>query len=212
MKKRIKLWHFLILVFLLPFMAYGTMVWYENKFQKLPVYGNKEMKEGKEITHRIGHFALINQDGLKQGSDDWKGRIVVADFFFTHCLSICPKMTASLKNIQQQLDKDDKVFINSYSVDPEHDSVPQLKKYADRFGINTGNWSLFTGNKKDIYKVARNDFMVVATDGDGGAEDFIHSEKLVLVDQQKRVRGYYDGTDKKEVDQLIHDIKKLENE
>ncbi|MEJ7676627.1 MAG: SCO family protein [Segetibacter sp.] len=98
------------------------------------------------------------------------------------------------------------------SVDPEHDNIPQLKKYVNRFGINTTNWSLLTGDKKEIYKLARNEFMIVAAEGDGGDEDFIHSEQLVLADQQRRVRGYYDGTNKQQVDQLIHDIKKLQNE
>lgn len=121
-------------------------------------------------------------------------------------------MTASLKRVQQAYGNNDNIIINSISVDPEHDSIPQLKKYVNKFSINTRNWSLLTGDKKDIYKLARNEFMIVATDGDGGAEDFIHSEQLVLADQQRRIRGCYDGTNKQEVDQLIHDIKKLENE
>lgn len=212
MKKRFSVWHFLAIVFLLPFAAYGAMVWYENKFTKLPVYGAEEIKDGKKIIHRIQDFELVNQDGLKQGSEALNGKIAVVDFFFTHCPSICPKMTASLKRVQQAFGDDNAVIINSISVDPERDSVAQLKKYVNRFGINTANWSLLTGDKKEIYKLARNEFMIVATDGDGGAEDFIHSEKLVLADQQKRIRGYYDGTNKKQVDQLIHDIKKLENE
>ena len=88
----------------------------------------------------------------------------------------------------------------------------QIKKYADNFAINTTNWNLLTGDKREIYKLARNSFMLVATDGDGGPEDFIHSEKLVLIDKQKRIRGYYDGTGNKEAGQLINDIKKLKHE
>lgn len=212
MKKTFSLSQFLALVFLLPFIAYGTMVWYENKFQRLPFYGAEETEGGKKSIHSIASFKLVNQEGLKAGSDDWKGKVVVVDFFFTHCPSICPKMTASLKRVQQAFENDNKLIINSISVDPEHDSVPQLKKYISRFGINTRNWNLLTGDKRKIYKLARNEFRLVATDGDGGDEDFIHSEKLVLADQQKRIRGYYDGTNKQEVDQLIHDIKKLKYE
>ncbi len=184
MKKTFSLPQFLTLVFLLPFVAYGTMVWYKNKFQKIPFYGAEETEGGKKSIHSIASFKLVNQEGLKVGSDDWKGKVVVVDFFFTHCPSICPKMTASLKRVQQAFANDDKLIINSISVDPEHDSVPQLKRYISRFGKNTKN----------------------------GDEDFIHSEKLVLADQQKRIRGYYDGTNKQEVDQLIHDIKKLKYE
>lgn len=212
MTKPFGTWRFLLIVFLLPFVAYGTMVWYENKFQQLPLYGAEEIKDGKRSIHSIGHFELVNQDGAQYGSDSWNGKIAVVDFFFTHCPNICPKMTSSLKKVQQAYANNNKIVINSISVDPEHDSVPQLKKYANRFGIDTENWSLLTGDKKDIYKLARNEFMIVASDGDGGTEDFIHSEKLVLIDQQRRIRGYYDGTNKQKVDQLIHDIKKLENE
>jgi len=120
-------------------------------------------------------------------------------------------MTNSLKKVQQAF-KEDEILIRSFSVDPERDSVAQLRKYAGQFGINTSNWELLTGDKKEIYKFARNGFMIVATDGDGGPNDFIHSEKLVLIDKQKRIRGYYDGTSGNQVKQLIADIKKLKHE
>jgi protein SCO1/2 len=121
-------------------------------------------------------------------------------------------MTNSLKTVQEAYKDDPTILLHSISIDPERDSATQLRKYADQYEINTKNWSLLTGNKKDIYKMARNSFMIVATDGDGGPDDFIHSEKLVLIDTKKRIRGYYDGTSSKEVNQLIRDIKKLKNE
>jgi protein SCO1/2 len=104
------------------------------------------------------------------------------------------------------------IRLASITVDPERDNPGVLKNYAQRMKIETGNWDLLTGTKKDIYRMARNSFLAVATDGDGGPEDFIHSEKLVLIDKQKRIRGFYTGTSDQEVKQLIIDIKKLLHE
>ena len=211
MKKGLTIWIFLAAVFILPLVVYSGYLFFEQKFQKLQVYGKKEIVNGQKIQHTIADFELVNQDGIKKGIEDWQGKIVVADFFFTHCPVICPKMTANLKRVQQTF-SDNEILINSFSVDPQRDSAEQLKKYAKKLRINLDNWQLLTGDKKDIYRLARNSFMVVATDGDGGPDDFIHSEKLVLIDKYKRIRGYYDGTSEKETDQLIYDIKKLRNE
>ena len=205
MKKRSTIGLFVMLVFILPVTAWALLNLYERKFEALPVMG-------KTKAHRIGNFKLTNQDGQLKGIADWKNKIVVANFFFTHCPVICPKMTSSLKKVNTIFENDQTVLINSFSVDPERDSAAQLKKYAGHFVINTRNWDLLTGDKREIYKLARNSFMVVVTDGDGGPEDFIHSEKLVLIDKQKRIRGYYDGTSNKETEQLITDIKKLKHE
>ena len=119
-------------------------------------------------------------------------------------------MLQNMKRVQASFG--DEILLQSFSVDPERDLPYKLRRYINRNSINTNNWGFFTGDKKKIYKLARNSFMLVATDGDGGETDFIHSENLVLVDGDKRIRGYYDGTDKSEVDQLIKDIKKLQNE
>lgn len=196
---------FAIMVFIIPVSAWALLNWYEKKVQVLPIMG-------KTKQHRIGDFYLTNQDGQLKTTADWKDNIVIADFFFTHCPSICPKMTKSLKRIQEAFKTDTEIIISSFTVDPERDSSAQLKKYARQYNLDTRNWNLLTGDKKEIYKLARNSFMIVATDGDGGPEDFIHSENLVLVDKQKRIRGYYDGTSNTEVNQLISDIKKLQYE
>ncbi|MGZ8517824.1 MAG: SCO family protein [Chitinophagaceae bacterium] len=211
MQKRFTIGTFIALVFAVPIIAYSGYLFLEQRMQKLPVYGKKEMKGGREVEHSIDDFELLNQDGVKKGIKSWEGKIVVADFFFTHCPVVCPKMTANLKRVQQAFNRDE-ILVNSFSVDPQRDSAGQLRTYAEKFKISLANWQLLTGDKKDIYKLARNSFMIVATDGDGGPDDFIHSEKLVLIDKQRRVRGYYDGTSKKETDQLIYDIKKLQNE
>jgi len=205
------IWLFVILAIGVPAGAFTAYNFYERKFSKLPVMGPQEKINGVIKYHSIDEFEFVSQEGKTFAGSDWDERIVVADFFFTTCPTICPAMTANLKRIQQSF-AENEIFINSFSVDPERDSVSRLDWYARRFQINGGNWKLLTGEKKDIYRLARNSFRVVATDGDGGEGDFIHSEKLVLIDKQKRIRGYYDGTSEKETNKLIADIKKLQHE
>jgi protein SCO1/2 len=196
MWRRFNIWLFLGIVIVFPLTVFAIVNWYERTVQSLPVLINKE--------HRIGDFKLINQQGNKSTTEEWRGKIVVANFFFTHCPVICPKMTANLKKLH--------LMLVSFSVDPQRDSVAELKKYTERFYINENNWQLLTGSKKEIYRLARKSFQVAATDGDGGDNDFIHSDQLILIDSKKRIRGYYEGTEKKEIAQLIRDIKKLEHE
>lgn len=208
MKHAGNIWLFFALTALLPLSIYGVVSWYEEHQVGLPVLGGKE--NGRE--HRIGNFELYNQDGEKQTLENWKDKIVVANFFFTHCPVVCPKMTRNLKTVASAYAGDPEIVLASISVDPIRDSVPRLKIFAQRFSINSGQWSLLTGDKKHIYQLARHSFQVVTAEGDGGPDDFIHSEKLVLVDGQHRIRGYYSGTEEKDVKQLLNDIKKLKNE
>jgi protein SCO1/2 len=204
MNKAANIWLFFAVVISLPFVVYTGVNWYEKTVKPLPVLINNE--------HTIADYELINQQGKKATTKDWENKIVVANFFFTHCPSICPKMTRNLINVQQSYANNPNVLLVSYSVDPEADSAAVLARYAKRFGINETQWQLLTGSKKEIYRLARTSFQVIATDGDGGEHDFIHSNKLVLIDRTKHIRGYYDGTDEKETAELIKDIKKLENE
>ena len=205
------IWIYFAFILAAPFGAYGVYSWYTSKFEKLPIYGSERRGLKSEGEHHIADFNMINQDGEVRSSKEWEGKIVVADFFFTTCPTICPKMTASLKRVSEVYN-DGEVKISSFTVDPERDDPKKLTAYIKKFNLPVQNWDLLTGSKKEIYKLARNSFMLVATDGDGGPGDFIHSENLVLVDKKKRIRGYYDGTSNKEVDQLIIDIKKLKNE
>lgn len=206
MKKATTIW-FVLLVFVLPFSAYGIYNLLKDS-GPLPVYGNVE--EGKD--HRVGEFRMTDQLGNVITSKDWEGKIVVADFFFTSCATICPGMTKSLKRVQDAYRVDKDIIITSFTVDPESDSASALNEYAKKYGVSDDRWHLLTGDKKEIYRLARNGFKIVATDGDGGPGDFIHSEKLVLLDRTQRIRGYYDGTSEKEVNKLLKDIKKLRNE
>ncbi len=202
----------MVVVLVLPFAAWMVFNFYEKNIQKLPVLGRSTVENGTKQPHRVAAFELTNQEGEKMSTESWKGRIVVVDFFFTHCPVVCPTMTENLKKVQEAFRDDEEILINSLSVDPERDDPAQLTRFANKFGVESPQWQMLTGDKKEIYRLARNSFMVVATDGDGGPDDFIHSEKLVLVDRQRRIRGFYDGTDESEVNQLIKDIKRLKNE
>ena len=203
MSKKYSIWFFVAAVVLLPMCVFAVVKWYEHGFTKLPVLGVNN--------HTISDFKLVNQYGATTSLQDWEGKITVNNFLFTHCPSICPKMVRNLKNVQQLFGDDSELLINSFTVDPERDSVAQLKSYASRMDIQK-NWKLITGDKKQLYKLARKSFLVVATDGDGGPDDFIHSEMLVLVDKQKRIRGFYSGTSEEEVKNLLRDIKRLKDE
>lgn len=203
MIKKYSIWLFVAAVVLLPVGVFAIVKWYEHSFTKLPVLGPEH--------HSIADYQLVNQYGATTSIKDWNDKIVVANLFFTHCPVVCPKMIRNLKKVQQLYAGDEELMINSFTVDPERDSVGQLLEYATRMDIQK-NWQLITGSKKDIYKLARKSFLVVATDGDGGPDDFIHSELLILIDKQKRIRGFYNGTVSGEVDDLLRDINRLKRE
>jgi protein SCO1/2 len=161
--------------------------------------------------HRIADFSLINQNGDTITQENYRDKIYVADFFFTTCPTICPIMTANLVEVQAALANDPEVLLLSHSVTPEIDSVAQLKKYAIEKGVNDAKWNLVTGDKKQIYELARKSYLAVQEDGDGGPFDMIHTENFILVDKQRRIRGFYDGTKEEEMDRLLSDIEILKN-
>ena len=161
--------------------------------------------------HRIADFSLLNQNGDTITQENYRDKIYVADFFFTTCPTICPIMTANLVEVQAALVNDPEVLLLSHSVTPEIDSVAQLKKYAIEKGVNDAKWNLVTGDKKQIYELARKSYLTVQEDGDGGPFDMIHTENFILVDKQRRIRGFYDGTKEEEMDRLLSDIEILKN-
>jgi len=170
------------------------------------------------VFHQLNDLELTNQLGQKISiNKDLKDRILVFDFFFTNCPSICPKLTNNMKLLQRAFRKDpkreeameNKIQLISITVNPERDSVAQLRKYADRFGVNHDHWSFLTGDKKVIYDFARNELGLSVGEGDGGADDFIHTEKIVIVDRERFVRGYYDGLDSLELAKCAYDISLL---
>lgn len=206
-------WKLIVIFIGVPAILFLMVSWYQNKFDRLPVYGRPQIINGEKQEHTVDSFVMQNQDGKQFSSAQLNNKIVIANFFFTSCTSICPRMMQHIAAVQKKFNNNDAAlaFI-SFTVDPETDSAARLNWYVQRIGIDTAQWNLLTGNKKEIYKLARNSFYLTATDGDGGGNDFIHSEQVILIDKQKRIRGYYDGTDDKAMAQLIHDIRKLENE
>jgi len=163
----------------------------------------------KKKYHTIADFSLTNQNGNTITQDDYKNKIYVADFFFTTCITICPIMTKNMVTIQNRT-KDDDILLLSHSVTPTLDSVETLKNYAVEKGVDDSKWNLVTGDKKQIYELARKSYLAVKTDGDGGPFDMIHTENMILVDKKKRIRGFYDGTNTEEIEQLLEDIKVLQ--
>lgn len=166
--------------------------------------------------HKIADFAFTNQNGKTITQNDYKGKIYVADFFFTTCPTICPIMTDNLTWLQEQIKNDSKVMILSHSVTPDIDSVPVLKAYAKKKGVIDSKWNMVTGKKEDIYYIARKSYLAVKTTDSKELYDMVHTENFILVDGKGRIRGFYNGTNldkdikgEKNVKQLLEDIKWL---
>lgn len=162
--------------------------------------------------HKVANFELINQNGQKVTQEDYKDKIYIADFFFTRCQTICPIMTNNMSALQQIFLEDDDIKFLSHSVTPEMDSIPVLRAYADAKGVLDAKWNLVTGSKKEIYRLARTSYFAVLDEGDGGSQDFIHTEQFVLIDKNRQIRGFYDGTDKTVLPQIVKDISILKRE
>lgn len=159
--------------------------------------------------HTIADFKLINQNGDTITQAFYKDKIYVADFFFTTCQTICPIMTDHMYEIQKKTISDPEILLLSHTVTPEIDSVPQLKRYANSKMVNASKWNLVTGDKKQIYNLARRSYLAVKTNGDGGPYDMIHTENFMLIDKKRQIRGFYDGTNPEAIETLLEDIKIL---
>ena len=186
----------------------------------LPIYNpadvNPELVDStvqyKSKYHTIADFSFINQNGKTITQKDYEGKIYVADFFFTTCGSICPKMSTNLSEIQTAFAHNPKVKLLSHTVFPETDSVPVLKAYAKKYKVDASKWNLVTGDKKEIYTMARKSYLAVKLGKPSELYDMVHTENFVLVDTKRRVRGFYDGTNKEDMKRLIEDITFLSNE
>ncbi len=207
-------------LFLLVLSAIIITLFYQALVPKktLPVYQpvdfNPELVDSSLLHvkkyHTIGNFSLTNQNGETVTQEDYAGKIYIADFFFTTCPTICPIMTKNMADLQEELIEDTDVLLLSHSVTPLIDSVPRLKAYAREKGVIDSKWNLLTGDKKQIYELARKSYMVAQDDGDGGPFDMIHTENFVLVDKERRIRGVYDGTDREDMDRLLSDLRILQ--
>lgn len=163
--------------------------------------------------HHIPAFSFTNQDGENVTQETVKGKIYVADFIFTRCASICPKMTANMGILQEKFRNDDAVLFLSHSVTPDLDSVPVLKRYATAKGVISGKWHLLTGKQKEIYRLAKKEYYAGDTIGYyQTGNEFLHTENFILVDQQGRIRGVYNGTLALEMERLMEDIEALKKE
>ncbi len=185
--------------------------------EELPVYNPADFHpelvdvslQGMVEDHTVADFELLNQEGDRITQVAYENSIYVADFFFTRCPSICPVMSNNMAKLQQLFLEEEVVKLLSMSVTPELDSIPILKKYADKHGAIAPKWNITTGDKKHIYNLARKSYFAVVSEGDGGLQDFIHTPNFILVDTEKQIRGVYNGTDDAEMERLVNDIKKL---
>ena len=191
-------------------------VMYFRPEDNLPIYQPSQLNPAlvdpsamREENHRILDFNLVNHLGDTVTLADVQGQILVVDFFFTRCATICPLMTKNLQRIHDRLGSDAPVQLMSHSVTPVADSVSVLSAYADKHGADPDLWWFLTGEKSEIYTLARKSYFSCLDEGDGGFQDFVHTENIVLVDDQGRLRGFYDGTDSKAMSQLFSDLEFL---
>ncbi|MFZ9263075.1 MAG: SCO family protein [Chitinophagaceae bacterium] len=214
MKSRVLI-AFIVVVFI-PVASYLIVDHYSKDAVNMPrryFYDTVVVKKekGREVNdtvwHKIRPFKLKNQFGKEVGLDDWGDKIIVVDFFFTSCPSICPTLTRNMKRLQTAFKKTDTIvrFV-SFSVDPERDSVPKLKAYGDKFQIDHDTWWMLTGDKKEIYDLAFNEFKASIASNGNIDTGFIHTEKLFLIDKDRVVRGWYNGLDSVHLDQVIKDV------
>lgn len=213
----------LLLAFLLPLICYLIMRHYSDTALTMPGHYipdsiSSNLKDGKVVSdttwHKLSNFKLTNQFGETVTLDKYRNKIIIADFFFTHCPTICPPLTMNMKRLQQSITNAKRVGDNtnpyvqfvSFSIDPERDSVPRLKQWADRFQINPEQWDLLTGDKKTIYDLALKDMKLALIDGGIVDTSFLHTDHFVLIDSSRYIRGYYHGLDSADLSKLTHDL------
>lgn len=216
------------ILFLVVFFVLGVTITYfmikPSKEKSLPVINpvdvNQEMVDPELLRigygHKIGNFSFLNQDGIVITQQDVKGKVFVAEYFFTTCGTICPIMNVQMQRVHKAFQANNNVRILSFTVDPKVDTVAQMNRYAVAHGADAKSWFFLTGTQEKLYELARKSFFVLKpaeteNQGDVGS-DFIHTNNFVLVDKEMRIRGYYDGTNSKEVDELIGDIALLVKE
>ncbi|MBO0938389.1 SCO family protein [Fibrella sp. HMF5335] len=219
----------LIKVFSRPTRTLGSRVWLVaiallalagcagGDGDKLPILGQREavtkQVDGKTVVdsvyHTIPDFAFVSQYGDTVTAKTLAGKVYVADFFFTSCPTICPKMKTQLKRVYEQFGKDNRVVLLSHTIDPSHDTVPVLKAFADQLGVTGRNWLFVTGDRDKIYDIGQNSYMVTAAEDASAPGGVVHSGAFILVDPDRHIRGIYDGTKPDAVDKLIADMTKL---
>lgn len=201
-------YYWLLLIIPLAFVAWYFFNKNEQKpLRNLPYYGQKNtIKNGDTSFHTVKPFMFINQYGEKVTEETVKGKIYVTDFFFTTCQSICPVMSSELERVYKTFSTNKDILILSHTVSPEEDSIHVLMDYAKLHGVKDKRWLFLTGEKKHLYDMARTGYLLNAEEGNGDENDFIHTQNFALVDKERHLRGFYDGTDSLDVSRLITDI------
>ncbi len=184
----------------------------KTKELPLPIFGERKVVNGDTLFHRIAPFAFVDQDSAVVTNDTFRGKVYVADFFFTSCRTICPIMKTQMLRVYEATRDMPDVQIISHTIDPEYDTVALLRDFSKRLGVESGRWHFVTGVKDSIYKIAQTSYFATALEDKSEPDGFIHSGAFLLIDRQGRIRGKYDGTKEEEVNRLIVDIKKLRRE
>ncbi|MBT34039.1 MAG: SCO family protein [Thalassobius sp.] len=183
--------------------------------KKLLIYGSREIVEKTDennktfndtIYHTISNYQFVDQDSDFVTPETFSNCIYVTDFFFTTCPSICPKMTAQMMRVYEEFEENPKVKMLSHSIDPTHDTVAVLKEYADNLGVKSEKWHFVTGTRDDIFEMGRKNYMVAVVEDENAEGGFFHGGHFILVDNHRRIRGIYDGTDSLDVNNLLNDI------
>ncbi|PBQ34986.1 electron transport protein SCO1/SenC [Sphingobacteriaceae bacterium] len=184
----------------------------KDKVRLLPTLGNKIVNDFDTTFHKVADFAFVNQSGDTITQKNVEGKNYVTEYFFTTCQSICPVMNKNMMTVAKVFEDDTTFKILSHTVKPEEDSIPVLKQYADMHEANAKNWWFLTGKKKELYDLARRSYLMNNEEGNGDSDDFIHSQLFALVDKERHIRGFYDGTNSEDIQKLIKDIRLLEKE
>lgn len=183
-----------------------------NKEKPLPIYGERDIVGTDTIYHTIADFSFVDQDSAEVTHKTFENKIYVADFFFTSCRTICPKMKTQMLRVYDSIENDPDILLLSHTIDPEYDTVGLLHDYADRLGVKSEKWHFVTGDKEQIYNLAQTSYFATAMEDKSEPDGFIHSGAFLLIDKHRRIRGKYDGTEEKEVNRLLNDIRKLKAE
>ena len=183
-----------------------------KKESPLPVFGEREVIGTDTVYHTIANFKFVDQDSTEVTNDTYKGKIYVADFFFTSCRTICPIMKTQMLRVYDSIQNDPNVLLLSHTIDPEYDTVGLLHDYANRLGVKSDKWHFVTGNKDEIYKLAQTSYFSTALEDKSEPDGFIHSGAFLLIDKDRRIRGKYDGTKEDDVNRLLADIQRLKTE
>jgi protein SCO1 len=203
-----------IILYAVVFILTSLIAWscVKQKEKPLPIYGERELSGKDTVYHKIADFKFVDQDSNIVTNETFRGKIYVADFFFTSCRTICPIMKTQMLRVYDSIQNDSDVLILSHTIDPEYDTVGLLHDFADRLGVKSEKWHFVTGEKDSIYNIAQTSYFATAMEANSEPDGFIHSGAFLLIDKEQRIRGKYDGTKEQDVNRLLADIQRLQNE